>query len=236
MKIKSLKTQLGIIAFLTLSLNVIYAQRAETPDFKYELGTKINDMRITPAGTMVIATNDGLVGIKPDENNLLFNFTDYGRVKPEELTYVPDSPYVIVGQTGFASISSKRAVIDYVSGKILFTTESKGWKSITSCDAILPQNKLVVSGLQKGGPKGGGVTPKVAVYDLGTGELDYDFYLTEPGKVSMKYFAVTGTPLLLKDKLLVPTSQGVIAKSKDGKTLWENKVKNINWMTADETE
>mgnify|MGYP001954050787 CR=1 FL=1 len=62
------------------------------------------------------------------------------------------------------------------------------------------------------------------------------FFLTEPGKVTMKYFAVTGRPLLLKDKLLIPTSQGILAKSKDGKTQWENKVKNVSWMVADETE
>ncbi|MFD1063287.1 PQQ-binding-like beta-propeller repeat protein [Winogradskyella litorisediminis] len=234
----SLQKPIALIAFMLFAFtNNAVAQRAETPDFQYDLGAKINEMRITPAGTMVVATNDGLVGVKPGQNELLFNFTDYGRVKPEELTYVPDSPYVIVGQTGFANVTSKKAVIDYVSGKVLFTTESKGWKSVTSCDAMIPQNKLVVSGLQKGGDKkGGSVTPKVAVYDLGTGELDYSFYLVEPGKVTMKYFAVTGTPLLLKDKLLIPTSQGILAKSKDGKTLWENKVKNINWMITDETE
>lgn len=105
-----------------------------------------------------------------------------------------------------------------------------------TCDVIMPQNKLVVSGLQKGGGKAEGVTPKVAVYDLGTGDLDYDFFLNEPGKVSMRYFAVTGTPLLLKDKLLVPTSQGIMAKTMAGETLWENKVKNVNWMTTDESE
>jgi len=224
---------------ITLSLLVTlsaYAQKAETPDFNYDLGAKINEMRITQGGTLVVATNDGLVGIKPGEEALLFNFTNYGRVKPEELTFVPNAPYVIVGQTGFASITSKKAVIDYMSGKLLFSTESKKWKSIFTCDAIMPQNKLVVSGYQKEGGAAEKVTPKVGVYDLGTGELDYSFFLSKPGKVTMKYFAVTGRPLLLKDKLLIPTSQGVLAKSKTGETVWENKIKNVNWMVADETE
>ena len=65
---------------------------------------------------------------------------------------------------------------------------------------------------------------------------DYSFYLVEPGKVTMKNYAVTGTPLLLSNQLLVPTSQGVVAKDKTGNTLWENKVKNVNWMTNNQTE
>ena len=50
------------------------AQRAETPDNQYSLGAKINDMTLTQGGTMVVATNDGLVGIKPGNDDLLFNF------------------------------------------------------------------------------------------------------------------------------------------------------------------
>ncbi|TXE06078.1 PQQ-binding-like beta-propeller repeat protein [Seonamhaeicola algicola] len=229
---RTLKT----LVFLLASTLILNAQKAETPENSYNLGANINQMTLTVAGTLVVATNDGLVGIKPDTNQLLFNFTDYGRVKPEELNFVPMSPYVMVGQTGIANLSAKKAVIDHVSGKVLFTTESKGWKNVFTCDVIMPQNKLVVSGFQKGGGKAENVTPKVGVYDLATGNLDYEFFLTKPGKVTMKYFAVTGTPMLLKDKLLVPTSQGILAKSKTGETLWENKVKNVNWMTTNETE
>jgi hypothetical protein len=228
--------QYGLLLVLVLMANLVQAQKAETPDHNYQLGAKINEMTITEGGTLVVATNDGLVGIKPGQDGLLFNFTDYGRVKPEELTFIPKAPYVMVGQTGFASISSKRAVIDYMSGKIVFTTESKKWKTIFSCNVYMPQNKLVVSGFQKGGGKAENVTPKVAVYDLNTGNEDFSFFLMTPGKVTMRSYAVTGTPLLLKNQLLIPTSQGIIAKSKTGETLWENKVKNVNWMTSNESE
>ncbi|WP_299337135.1 PQQ-binding-like beta-propeller repeat protein [uncultured Psychroserpens sp.] len=235
---KTLLIQMKSLVTVALIFGVtsLYAQKAETPDQSYDLGAKINEMTITEGGTVVVATNDGLVGIKPGQDGLLFNFTDYGRVKPEELTFIPQAPYVMVGQTGFANLSSKKAVIDYMSGKILFTTESKGWKNVMTCNIIMPENKLIVSGFQKGGGKAESVTPKVAVYDLVTGNEDYAFFLIKPGKVSMKYFAVTGRPLLLNDKLLIPTSQGVIAKSKSGETLWENKIKNVNWMTSDASE
>ena len=110
MKISTLKTTLLGLGIMFASL--AFAQTAETPDFQYEVGAKINEMNLTQGGTMVVATNDGLVGIKPGSNDLLFNFTDYGRVKPEELEFIPNAPYVVVGQTGFGGMRTKTAVID----------------------------------------------------------------------------------------------------------------------------
>jgi hypothetical protein len=227
-----LSTKLLVLAYLLLAMSGI-AQRAEAPDYRYDVGASINEMTLTEGGTMVVATNDGLVGIKPGSNDLLFNFTDYGRVKPEELFFVPQAPYVVVGETGFASFSTKKAVIDYMSGKKLFSTEDNGWKQVTTCDVIMPQNKLVVSGQRRSDEQ---YASQVAVYDLNTGAEEYRFNLVDPGKVTMKNYMVTGRPLLLKDKLLVPTSQGILAKSLKGETLWDVSIKNVNWMVANASE
>ena len=53
---------LVIVAFVLFATS-LYAQKAETPDHNYEFGAKINEMTITEGGTVVVATNDGLVGI-----------------------------------------------------------------------------------------------------------------------------------------------------------------------------
>lgn len=227
--------QLLMLALFIGATSVI-AQKAQEPDNSYSLGANINEMTLTEGGTLVVATNDGLVGIKPGTNELLFNFTAYGRVKPEEITYIPMAPYLIVAQGGFANLTSKKTVIDYMSGKILFSTEGNNWKQVTLCDVKMPQNKLVVAGFQKGEGKYDAVTPKVVVYDLNTGNEEYSFYLMELGKVTMKNYAISGTPLLLKESMIIPTSQGLISKTHSGETLWENKMKNISWMVADITE
>jgi hypothetical protein len=211
------------------------SQKAEQPDFRYDVGSKINELSLTQGGTMVVATNNGLVGIKPGNNDLLFNFTEYGRVKPEELFFVPNAPYVIVYQGGFANITSKKTVIDYISGKTLFSTESNGWKTITSCDVMMPQNKLVVSGTRTSKEK---YASQVAVYDLNTGAEDYRFNLGDPDRVGIaKVYAVTGRPLLLKNSLVVPTTQGIFAKkAQTGEILWETKIKDVTWLVADADE
>lgn len=227
------KTLFNTLFSLLFSV-VLVAQKAEQPDWSYNIGGSINEMYLTEAGTLVVASNDGLVGIKPGSNELLFKFTDYGRVKPEELNFIPASPYVMVAQGGF--LSSKKTVIDFVSGKVLFNSEGNQWKQIFTAATAMPQNKLIVSGLQKTGGMAENNTPKVAVYDLVTGKEDYSFYLFPPGKTTMKAYMVTGDPLLLKDKMLIPTSQGIIAKTFSGETLWDNDIKNVNWMTSDASE
>lgn len=212
------------LLFLGTSLN---AQKAETPDYTYEVGAKINEMNLTQGGTMVLATNDGLVGIKPGETDLLFNFTDYGRVKPEELTFIPNTPYVVVGQTGFGNLTTKKAVIDYMSGKKLFSTEDNGWKMIMTCHVMMPQNKLVVSGQRKAKEK---YAMAVAIYDLNTGDQDSFFNLKGSE-------TITGRPLLLSDGLILPTAKNLKKVNiSTGAVLWEIKVDDINWMVTDETE
>jgi hypothetical protein len=226
---KTLLTKIKSIAIVVLfvSATSLFAQKAEAPDQSYDLGAKINEMTITEGGTVVVATNDGLVGIKPGQDGLLFNFTDYGRVKPEELNFIPRAPYVVVGQTGFGGLQTKSAVIDYMSGKVLFSTEKNGWKAIGMSQVLMPANKLIVSGQRKAVDK---YAQAVAIYDLNSGE-QISYYSFKGSKQAM------GVPLVLSDGVIIPTTKGLMkVDMSSGNLLWENELKNIAWMVADDTE
>jgi hypothetical protein len=230
----------NLIIALLFSAASIVAQKSETPNTVYDLGAKINEMTLTIGGILVVATDDGLTGIKPTQSEPVFTFNTFGKLKPEETDFIPNSPYIVVSQgadSKFAGLTkTKRAVIDYMRGDVIFNSENDNWNQIYTCNVILPENKLVVSGIQKEGDKFEKMTPKVAVYDLSSRKLDYSFFLDKPGRVGIaRDLSVTGTPLLMKDFLIVPTAQGLIAKSHTGDDLWENKVKGINWMVADAT-
>lgn len=202
----------------------VQAQKAEQPDQSYELGSKINETTLTQGGTLVVATNNGLAGIKPSQKDLLFNFTDYGRVKGEELFFVPNTPYVIVDQSGFGGMSSKKAVIDFISGKVLFSTEKNGWKTVNTCDVLMPENKLVVSGQRTSKEK---FANAVAVYDLNTG--NQESYFTMKGNR-----LVSGRPFILGQNILLPTSKELLSINiNTGDIIWETKVGGVNWMQAD---
>ncbi len=217
----------NLFCLTLLCTSISIAQKAETPDYRHDAGAKIHNMTITQGGPLVIASNDGLVGAKLGSDALLFNFTDYGRVKPEELVFVPNAPYVIVGQTGFGGIRTKTAVIDYMSGKVLFSTEKNGWKMVSTCNVMMPANKLVVSGQRKIEEK---YAMAIAVYNLDTGEQE-SYFKFKGSEV------VSGIPLLLKSGLIVPTTKALMKINLvSGSTEWTTKVDDINWMIADETE
>ena len=241
MKIRLIKFKLMVMIAFFVGATSTNAQKAEAPSQNYDLGSSINEMTLTVGGVLVVATNDGLVGIRPTESQPVFKFNDFGNLKPEETQFVPNSPYIIVSQgvgSKFAGIAkTKRAIIDYMTGKVIFNSDTGNWNQVFTCDVVLPQNKLIISGIQKEGDKFEKSTPKVTVYDLATSKIDFSFFLDKPGRVGVaKDVSMTGTPLLLKDMLILPTAQGLVAKSHTGEDIWTNKVKGINWMVADATE
>lgn len=230
-----------VFIFLLAGTLMLNAQKAESPENTYDLGANINEMTLTIGGILVAATNDGLVGIDPKKSTPVFTFNNFGKLKPEETDFIPNSPYIVVSQgatSGLAGLAkTKRAVINYVNGNVIFNSDNDNWNQIYTCNVALPQNKLIISGIQKEGDKFEKMTPKVAVYDLESQKLDYSFFLDKPGRVGIaKDFSVTGTPLLLKEFLIIPTAQGLIAKKHNGDDLWTCKIKGVNWMVADKTE
>lgn len=214
-----------MFAFLW-SATSLFAQ--EAPDQSYEIGAKINDMIITEGGTVVAATNDGLVGIKPGQDGLLFNFTDYGKINEKEFEIVSGVPYVIVSQAGFGvGLVKKRSIIDYMSGKIIFSAENNGWKSVSKTQVLMPQNKLMVTGQRKVGMK---FPQALALYDLETGK-ELSQFIFKGTKTVM------GTPLVLKDGIIIPTTKGLMKVDMNtGNVLWENELKSVGWMVADKAE
>lgn len=220
--------KLFVATTLMFNIQVANAQKSE-PNHTYDLGGKINLMKLTDAGILVVANGDGLIGIKPNASQPHFNFQDYGKVKPEELEFVPMSPYLVVSQGGF--LTSKKTVIDFVSGKKMFSTEDNNWKVTNRCDVMLPQNKLVVLGQRKSGAMG------VGIYDLATGKEEGLVELNDPKKVasaaSIPQFL--GRPVIVDNGLLVPTTKNLMRIDiSNGKILWTNKdVDNITWLTSD---
>ncbi|RBA29429.1 outer membrane protein assembly factor BamB family protein [Flavobacterium tibetense] len=224
-KLDILKWVAGVLILLNC-----YNCLAQNPDFTYKLGGKITFMKLTDAGVLVVANGEGLVGIKPGASQPHFNFTSYGKVKPEEMDFIPMSPYLVVSQGGF--MTAKKSVIDFVSGKKMFGTEDNGWKFTNRCDVMLPQNKLVVLGSRKSGAMA------IGLYDLATGKEESLIELNDPKKVgsvaSIPQFS--GRPTIIGNGLLVPTTKNLIQiNTQTGKIDWTTKTDDITWVVADES-
>lgn len=210
-----------IFVFLLASTIMLNAQKAEAPDFNYEIGGKIEKMTVTSSGVLLITHGKGLAGIKPGKDGLLFNFDDYGKVKEEEIYIVPNSPYVMVGQAGFGGIAAKQSVIDIVSGKRLFDTKANGWKAAGRPTLLLPENKLIVSGQRTSKEK---FVQAVGIYDMATGNEVKRFNLKGTN-------TLTGSPAIIDNGVVLPTFKGVYKIDiNTGTESWVADIKNVAYV------
>ncbi|WP_246067772.1 outer membrane protein assembly factor BamB family protein [Changchengzhania lutea] len=198
-----------------------FAQKAESPDYSYDVGGKIEKMTVTSSGVLLVTHSKGLAGIKPGHEGLAFNFDDYGKVKEEEISIIPNTPYVMVGQTGFAGISAKQSVIDVVSGKRLFDTKANGWKAAGQPTLLLPENKLIVSGQRTAKEK---YASAVGIYDMATGQEEKLFTLKG-------FDAMVGRPNIIDGGLIIPTAKGLTRIDlATGNESWTTKLKGVAFV------
>ncbi len=218
MKIKS-----TLLSLLLFCVSIIFAQKAENPDNKYEVGA-IKWMKMSDPGTLIVSTSKGIYGIKPNESQPAFLFDKRKNIKEENFHLQPQTPYAMFIANGMNGVTF---VIDIISGKTLFDSKKEGFSFMNSRDIILPENKLVVSGLRKTkGKIGAGYS--IAVFDLATGKEEY----TIPQKGSNN---VTGVADIINGKLIIPRKKGIDAIDlSSGNTLWTASVKNVTSVNAKE--
>ena len=220
MKSKSQLPQLILLTFF-ISLQTLFSQTVDTPENKYQLGT-IKWMKVSDPGTLIVSTSKGIYGIKPNESQPAFLFDKRKNIKKENFHFQPGTPYAMFIANGMNGVTF---VLDLVSGKTLFDSKGNGFSLINSRDIILPENKLVVSGLRKRKGKIG-VEYSIAVFDLKTGNEEYT--ITQKGNNN-----VTGVSDIIDGKLIIPRKKGIDAIDlTSGNTLWTAKVKNANSITA----
>jgi outer membrane protein assembly factor BamB len=204
-----------------LIVNSVNAQKAEVPDQTYDIEGKIEKMTLTSSGVMLITHGKGLAGIRPGQEGLVFNFDDYGKVKEEEINIIPNTPYVMVGQAGFAGISAKQSVIDVVSGKRLFDTKTNGWKAAGQPTLLLPENKLIVSGQRTAKEK---YAQAIGIYDMATGNEEK--LLTLKGSEIM-----TGSPKIIHGGLIVSSQKRLYRIDlATGNETWTADLKNVAFV------
>ena len=220
MKTKNVLSKLVLLTFF-FSLQTLFSQTVDTPENKYQLGT-IKWMKVSDPGTLIVSTSKGIYGIKPNESQPAFLLDKRKTIKEEKFPFQPGTPYAMFIANGMNGVTF---VLDLVSGKTLFDSKGNGFSLINSRDIILPENKLVVSGLRKRKGKIG-VEYSIAVFDLKTGNEEYT--ITQKGSNN-----VTGVSDIIDGKLIIPRKKGIDAIDlASGNTLWTAKVKNANSITA----
>lgn len=221
MKINFL-TQKIVVAFFLIFATSLLAQKAEKPDFSYNVGS-VKWMKVSDAGTLIVSTDKGIHGIKPNESSPAFLFDKRTNIKEENFHLQPGTPYAMFIANGMKGVTF---VLDIVSGKTIFDSKERGYTFLSSRDIILPENKLVISGMRK--IKGKiGQEYGISVFDLATGKEEYSI----PQKGSNN---VTGTSDIINGKLMIPRKKGLeCIDLASGSVVWTADIKNVSSVKAD---
>lgn len=222
MKTKNLFTKLILLTFF-ISIQTLFGQTVDKPENTYELGA-IKWMKVSDPGTLIVSTSKGIYGIKPNESKPAFLFDKRKNIKQENFHFQPGTPYAMFIANGMNGVTF---VLDLVSGKTLFDSKEAGFSFMSSRDIILPENKLVVSGLRK--IKGKiGAAYSIAVFDLATGNEEYTIPLKGNNNV-------TGVSDIINGKLILPRKKGLdFVDLSSGNILWTADVDNVSFVNAKE--
>lgn len=215
-----------LFTVLLVSSAFVFGQKAQTPDIKHELGGSIKWMKNTESGTFLVSTSKGIYGLKPNQTQPVFLFNKRTNIKEENFHLQAGTPYAMFLANG---MNGKTFVLDLITGKTLFDSKDQGFSFIASRNFVLPENKLVISGIRKNKGKLGAASV-VAIYDLASGKEEYTLQLKGGGTFNPGD-GVSGTPIMLDGKLLLPKNKGLdLIDLSSGNVIWTAPVKKIAFV------
>jgi hypothetical protein len=150
--------------------------------------------QVTPAGTLLIATDAALMGIDIDRGQTAWEKPELGGLMPDSVRFVDGSILMEAARPGLLQI------FDPVTGIAVFDSRDLGLAEIVT-RRVLPQSgTILIHGRRTAGP------PVVALYDLVTGKQRW---------ISDKLFEQTGA----KKKGLGGLVQGLVRRVSEGTEL-----------------
>lgn len=185
----------------TFSMSIAFTQNVITPKYTYSISDDIEAMEVAPGGILLVGSADGLSGIEAQSDKVLYTYTKMGKIKPEEMQIIPNTTYITLAR-GYSKI-----IIDYTTGKEVFTATENGWGAIVSITPDFSNNTLTMLGTST---KGGYI---MGIYNLETfakkGIVEfYDKKLMGAYINSLMYFESEG-------KLFVRTEKGIVCIDKE---------------------
>lgn len=158
-------------SFLFLSLAflfpaVIHAQPHVQPAWSAKFTSPVNWQRIHSLGYIIVSTNDGLYGVNPADGKILWERKDFPALDPALFEEVEGTEFIAVARhTSEDSMLPMQAIIDVISGKVLFDSKKEGI-GILSRHVLSESGRLLVIGAAKGN-----LVATLFMYDIASGNL-----------------------------------------------------------------
>jgi outer membrane protein assembly factor BamB len=145
-----------------------------TPVWTLKLKQDFRWQQVTPAGTLLISTDDALSGIDIDRGQVLWEKAELGGLPADSVRMVEGSILMEAARPGLLLI------FDPVTGAVVFDSRHLGLAEVVTRRVMPQTGTILVHGRRASGP------PVVALYDLVTGDQRWAsetlFEQTEPRK------------------------------------------------------
>jgi outer membrane protein assembly factor BamB len=145
-----------------------------TPVWTLKLKQDLRWQQVTPAGALLVATDDALSAIDPDHGSVLWEKPELGDLSQDSIRIVEGSLLMEASKPGLL------LVFDPVTGRVVLDSRKLGLAEIVTRRVMPQSGTILVHGRRASGP------PVVALYDLITGEQRWAseslFEQTEPKK------------------------------------------------------
>ncbi len=200
---------LNMIAFLFTT--AVFAQNNIKQKFQYNLPGNIETFQKAPGGYLLVGSSEGLSGIEANTNTVKYTYTKMGKIKPEEMQLIPNTPYIALTR-GYSKV-----LIDYTTGAEVFTPNPNGWGAIMSIHPNVENSTFTVMGTRVSGGYALGVYDLVSFAQKGIVEfLDKK---TMGSYINAFWFYESD------GKLFVRTEKGIVCV--------DNSTLSINWVYSD---
>ncbi|MBS1736138.1 MAG: PQQ-binding-like beta-propeller repeat protein [Bacteroidetes bacterium] len=131
-------------------------------DWTKNFPSKINWYKISDAGTLVVATKDGLYGISPVDGSEVWKNDDIENIQESNYDPIEGTPYAALSKAGLTK--SVNNIVDLVTGKIVANTKDLGLRTVSKRIYLMKSNKVLFYG---GSDKGAML---LVLADLSTGQ------------------------------------------------------------------
>ncbi len=156
--------KLLLLNFLLLAALISTAQKDQ--DWTKNFPSKINWYQISDAGTLVVATKDGLYGINPVDGSEAWKNDDIENIQESNYDPIEGTPYAAITKAGL--MKSVNNIIDLVTGKIVANTKELGLNYVSKRIYLMKSNQVLFYGTSKTGK------PTIMLVDLSTGEKKWE--------------------------------------------------------------
>ena len=189
-------TLIGVCLLFVTS--TIFAQNIKESN-TFNLNGNIETLQVAAGGVLLVGTSEGLTALEAHNNNVLYEYKALGKIKPEELSIVPNLPYAILSR-GYAKV-----ILNYLTGKELFNSSKSGWNMVVAVNPDFDAQNIYIVGSNAQGYALGAL-------DMSTLEIKQTANFTDKKKMGAyidvtKYYESNG-------KLFVRTEKGIVCVDK----------------------